>query len=128
MLNGFKEFISRGNAIDMAVGIIIGGAFTPIVTAITENVLLPLIAAIFGQPNFDTIAQFTVNGSTISPGTIVTALVNFLLVAAALYFFVVVPMNKLAERRSTGEEEEAEMADDVKVITEIRDLLQTRNA
>jgi large conductance mechanosensitive channel len=128
MLNGFKEFISRGNAIDMAVGIIIGGAFTPIVTAITENVLLPLIAAIFGQPNFDTIAQFTVNGSTISPGTIVTALVNFLLVAAALYFFVVVPMNKLAERRSTGEEEEAEMADDVKVLTEIRDLLQTRNA
>jgi large conductance mechanosensitive channel len=91
-------------------------------------VLLPLIAAIFGQPNFDTIAQFTVNGSTISPGTIVTALVNFLLVAAALYFFVVVPMNKLAERRSTGEEEEAEMADDVKVLTEIRDLLQTRNA
>ncbi|MGO1562164.1 Large-conductance mechanosensitive channel [Actinomycetales bacterium JB111] len=128
MLNGFKEFISRGNAIDMAVGIIIGGAFTPIVTAITENVLLPLIAAIFGQPNFDTIAQFTVNGSTIAPGTIVTALVNFLLVAAALYFFVVMPMNKLAERRKSGEEEEAELADDVKVLTEIRDLLQTRNA
>ena len=127
MLNGFKEFISRGNAIDMAVGIIIGGAFTPIVTAITENVLLPLIAAIFGQPNFDTIGQFTVNGSTIAPGTIVTALINFLLVAAALYFFVVVPMNKLAERRNTGAEEEAEMADDVKVLTEIRDLLQTRN-
>lgn len=128
MLNGFKEFISRGNAIDMAVGIIIGGAFTPIVTAITENVLLPLIAAIFGQPNFDTIGQFTINDSTIAPGTIVTALVNFLLIAAALYFFVVVPMNKLAERRNKGAEEEAEMADDVKVLTEIRDLLQTRNA
>lgn len=128
MLNGFKEFISRGNAIDMAVGIIIGAAFTPIISAITDNVLLPLIAAIFGQPNFDTIGAFTVNGATIAPGTIVTALVNFLLVAAALYFFIVVPMNKLAERRNAGQEDEAELADDVKVLTEIRDLLQTRNA
>ncbi|MGO1508979.1 MAG: large conductance mechanosensitive channel protein MscL [Actinomycetaceae bacterium] len=128
MLNGFKEFISRGNAIDMAVGIIIGGAFTPIVTAITDNVLLPLIAAIFGEPNFDTIGQFVVNGATIAPGTIVTALVNFLLIAAALYFAVVMPMNKLAERRRTDEEEPEEKADDVLVLEEIRDLLATRNA
>ncbi|MGC5615551.1 large conductance mechanosensitive channel protein MscL [Georgenia sp. Z1491] len=128
MLNGFKEFISRGNAIDMAVGIIIGGAFTPIVTAITDSVLLPLIGAIFGEPNFDTIGQFVVNGATISPGTIVTALVNFLLIAAALYFAVVMPMNKLAERRKTDEEEPEEKADDVLVLEEIRDLLRTRSA
>lgn len=124
MLKGFKEFISRGNVIDLAVGVIIGGAFSPIVVALTDKVLMPLIAAIFGKPNFDQVGSFTVNGATIMPGTIVTALVNFLIVAAALYFFVVVPMNKLNRKRDENPDAvEDAPADDVALLTEIRDLL-----
>lgn len=126
MLKGFKEFISRGNAIDMAVGIVIGGAFTPIVSAITDNVLLKLIAAIFGKPSFDHVAEFSINGTMIMPGTVLTAVINFLLVAAALYFAVVVPMNKLAERRAKPAEPEPEPApaEDIQLLSEIRDLLK----
>lgn len=127
MLQGFKEFISRGNAIDLAVGVIIGGAFTPIVTAVT-NLLMGIIGAIFGAPNFDALGQFTINGSDpIQPGAILTALVNFLLIAIALYFFVVVPMNKLAGIRAKKEEAEPqETPEDVLVLTEIRDLLKAQ--
>ncbi|WP_124054322.1 large conductance mechanosensitive channel protein MscL [Arcanobacterium ihumii] len=124
MLKGFKEFISRGNVIDLAVGVIIGGAFSPIIVALTDKVLMPLIAAIFGKPNFDQVGAFTVNGAMIMPGTIVTALVNFLIVAAALYFFVVAPMNKLNRKRDENPDAvEDAPADDVALLTEIRDLL-----
>lgn len=125
MLQGFKDFISRGNVVEMAVGVIIATAFKPVVDAITA-VLMGLIGAIFGAPNFDYVGAFTVNGAEILPGAILTQLVNFLLVAAAVYFFVVVPMNKLNERRNKEEEETP--ADDVALLTEIRDLLQQRNA
>lgn len=121
MLQGFKEFISRGNVIDLAVGVIIGGAFSPIVSALTDNILMPLIAAIFGQPNFDTVGAFTINGAQILPGTLVTTVVNFLIVAAALYFFVVTPMNKLSRKEEVVEAPEAS----VELLTEIRDLLKT---
>ncbi|MBM7824658.1 large conductance mechanosensitive channel [Arcanobacterium pluranimalium] len=124
MLKGFKEFISRGNVVDLAVGVIIGGAFSPIVVALTDKVLMPLIAAIFGKPNFDQVGAFTLNGAQIMPGTVITALINFLIVAAAIYFFVVTPMNKLNRKR---DEEPAAVedvpADDVALLTEIRDLL-----
>lgn len=126
MLQGFKEFIARGNAIDLAVGVIIGGAFTPIVTAVT-NVILGIVGAIFGAPNFDAVGQFSLNGSyPIQPGAILTAIINFLLVAVALYFFIVVPMNKLAARRKQESAEPAAPADDVRILTEIRDLLAAR--
>lgn len=125
MLQGFKEFISRGNAIDLAVGVIIGGAFAPIITAVT-NVILGIIAGLFGQPNFDQVGSFMVNDAEILPGAIVTALINFLIVAAALYFFIVVPMNKLAESRKEENVEPEAPADDVRVLTEIRDLLAAR--
>ena len=121
MIQGFKEFISRGNVIDLAVGVIIGAAFSPIVTALTDNVIMALIAAIFGKPNFDEVGHFVVNGADIMPGTVITALVNFLLIAFAVYFFIVVPMNKL---RKPTEESPAEPTEDVKLLTEIRDLLQ----
>lgn len=124
MLNGFKEFIARGNAIDLAVGVIIGGAFGPIVTAVTD-VIMGLIGAIFGKPNFDAVGQFVVNGATIQPGAIITALVNFLLIAFAVYFAIVLPMNKLAARRKKEATEPAAPADDVRLLTEIRDLLAT---
>lgn len=132
MLQGFKEFISRGNAIQMAVGVIIAAAFTPIVDAITK-VLLGLVAAVFGQPNFDELLQFTINNAVIQPGAILTALVNFLLVAVALYFFIVTPMNKLAalggKEKAAEEpaaEEATEEATDVVLLREIRDLMAAR--
>lgn len=124
MLQGFKDFISRGNAVDLAVGVVIGAAFNSVITALVEGFINPLLGAIFGQPNFDSVGQFTVNSATIQPGVILTALLQFLIVAAALYFFVVLPLNKLAERRAKGEEPESEApAEDVALLTEIRDLL-----
>lgn len=125
MIQGFKEFIARGNAIDLAVGMVIGAAFTAVVTALVDKVLNPLIGAIFGEPNFDSVGQFTINGATIQPGAVLTALISFLLVALALYFCIVMPMNKLAERRNAGVEPEEELpSDDVVLLTEIRDLLR----
>lgn len=123
MLQGFKEFISRGNAIELAVGVIIAAAFTPIIQAVTDLVM-GLIAAIFGEPNFDSVGAFTVNNALIQPGTIITALMNFLLVAFALYFFIVVPMNRLAAQRKT--EEPKAKPEDVVLLQEIRDLLAQR--
>ncbi len=130
MLQGFKEFITRGNVIDMAVGIIIGGAFTPIVTALTEKVLMPLVAAIAGKPNFNSLLAFSIGKATIAPGFVITALVNFLLIAAALYFCIVLPMNKVRERQEAKKavEEAVEApAADVALLTEIRDLLAHQN-
>lgn len=120
MIKGFKEFISKGNVIDLAVAVIIGAAFAPVISALTDHILMPLIAAIFGQPNFDTVGQFTINNAVISPGVLITAIVNFLIVAAALYFFVVTPMNKLNRKEEVVEAPEAS----VELLTEIRDLLK----
>ncbi len=132
MLKGFRDFISRGNPIDMAVGIIIGTAFTPIISAITDKVLMPLIGAIFGKPNFDTVGQFHLNGAVIQPGTIVTAVINFLLIAAALYFCIVAPMNKMAARKAAevadGAKDEAEVSEEVQLLSDIRDLLRKDSA
>lgn len=125
MLQGFKDFISRGNAVDLAVGVVIGAAFGKVVEQLVEHVLNPLVGAIFGQPNLDFIWTINIGTSTILPGTVLTALIQFVLVAAAIYFVVVVPMNKLAERRGPAEEEEVE--DDVALLTEIRDLLARQN-
>lgn len=124
MLKGFKEFISQGNVIELAVGVIIGGAFAPIVKSVTD-VIMGIIGALVGQPNFDSVLAFSINGSDpIQPGTIITALVNFLLIAAAVYFCIVLPMNKLRER-TKKEEEEAAPAEptEAELLTEIRDLL-----
>lgn len=123
MLKGFKEFISRGNVIDLAVGVIMGAAFSPIVTALTDNVIMAFIAAIFGKPNFDHVGEFTLNGAEIMPGTVITAVINFLLVAAAVYFCIVVPMNKLRKKQDAAP---AAPAPDVALLTEIRDLLKQR--
>jgi len=94
----------------------------PIVTAVT-NVIMGIIGGVFGQPNFDAVGQFYVNDALIQPGAIITALVNFLLVAFAIYYFIVVPMNKLAARRKEEKVEPAAPAEDVRILTEIRDLL-----
>jgi large conductance mechanosensitive channel len=130
MLSGFKEFISRGNAVDLAVGVVIGAAFTEVVNAIVSNVLNPLIGGIFGKPNFDNLWVITLGSgeevAKVLPFSILTALVNFLLVAAALYFMVVLPMNTLAARRKVEEAEPEAPAEDVRVLTEIRDLISAQ--
>ncbi|HLS16158.1 MAG TPA: large conductance mechanosensitive channel protein MscL [Beutenbergiaceae bacterium] len=121
MLQGFKEFISRGSAIDLAVGVVIGAAFSAVIDALVNSVINPLIAGLFGEPDFERLIVISVGQAEILPGAVLNTLIQFLLVAAALYFVVVLPMNKLAERRGIVEEEE--IAEDVKVLTEIRDLL-----
>ena len=97
MLSGFKQFILRGNVVDMAVGVVIGAAFAGVVGAFTKDLLTPLIAAIVGKPDFSSIA-FTINGTPFPVGDFINALVSFLLVAAAVYFFVVTPINALISR------------------------------
>lgn len=127
MLAGFKEFISRGNAVDLAVGVVIGAAFGAVVTAIVDGLLMPLIAALFGAPNFDKVWTLTLNGTNIQPFVVVTALVNFLLVAAAIYFFVVLPLDKLAAKRAKEEEPAPEeKSEESLLLTEIRDILAKR--
>lgn len=127
MLQGFKDFLSRGNAVDLAVGVVLGVAFGAVVTALVDKVLNPLIAGLVGQPNFDDVLAFNVGDATVQIAPVITALVNLLLVAAAIYFFVVVPLKKLAARRASDAELEPEApADDVILLTEIRDLLSTR--
>jgi len=97
MLSGFKQFILRGNVVDLAVGVVIGAAFGSVVTAFTKDLLTPLIAAVVGKPDFSAI-NFTINGTAFPLGDFVNALVSFLLIAAAVYFFVVTPINALVAR------------------------------
>jgi len=100
MLSGFKQFILRGNVIDLAVAVVIGAAFGAVVTALVESFITPLIAAIAGQPDFSAL-DFTINKSTFTYGVFINALLSFLIVAAVVYFFVVVPMNALLTRLRT---------------------------
>jgi large conductance mechanosensitive channel len=98
MMKGFRQFILRGNVVDLAVAVVIGVAFGVVISALVRDLITPLIAAIFGKPNFASIA-FTVNGSRFMIGDFINAVVSFILVAAAVYFFVVVPMNAFMARR-----------------------------
>jgi large conductance mechanosensitive channel len=102
VLKGFQKFLLRGNAIDLAVAVVIGAAFGSVVNALVKDLLTPLIAAIVGKPDFSAIA-FEVNGSKFLIGEFVNALVAFVLVGAAVYFFVVVPVNAVVARMHRGE-------------------------
>ena len=125
MLKGFKEFISRGNVVELAVGVIIGAAFKNIVDALVDGIINPLIAAVIGKPDFSDAFILTLNGTDVKFGLLITAVINFLLMALAIYFCIVVPMNALNARRKKAEDEapEAEVSDEVKLLTEIRDAL-----
>ena len=129
VFNGFKDFVLRGNAIDLAVGVVIGAAFTQVVTAIVDGLINPLVAAIFGKQDLSKVWTFEVNEAIFSFGLVLDAIFKFLCVAAALYFVIVLPMNHLAARRKKGEEAApAAPAEDVLVLQEIRDLLAAQNA
>ena len=101
-MKGFKQFLMRGNVIDLAVAVVIGGAFGAVVAAFVKDLLTPLIAAIVGQPDFSAITA-TVRGSKFLVGDFVNALIAFVLVAVAVYFFVVLPMNAVTARMRRGE-------------------------
>jgi large conductance mechanosensitive channel len=128
MLKGFKEFVMRGNVIDLAVAVVIGAAFGRIVTAIVEGLINPLVAAIFGKTDLSQLAAFKVNNAEFKIGLILQEALNFLFVAAAVYFVIVMPLNKLAERRRRNLEPEPEpLTTEQQLLTEIRDSLRTRS-
>jgi large conductance mechanosensitive channel len=99
MLKGFRDFVLRGNVMDLAVAVIIGAAFTEIVTALTKNILTPLIAAVVGKPNFDYLVA-TVHGGQIKYGTFFTAIIDFVILAAVVYFLLVLPTQYLLKKFS----------------------------
>lgn len=127
MFKEFRAFILRGNVVDLAVAVVIGAAFGAVVAAFVADIVTPLIAAIGGKPDFAALS-FTINGSKFSYGHFFNAVVSFLIIAAVIFFLVVKPLNALAARRKAQEptpEPEAP-AEDVRLLIEIRDLLQNR--
>ncbi|HET8987808.1 MAG TPA: large conductance mechanosensitive channel protein MscL [Humibacillus sp.] len=127
MLKGFKDFVMRGNVIDLAVAVVLGAAFTAVVNAVVQGLINPIIAAIFGKPDLTQVGTFTINGAQFSIGLILNALFNFVVVAAAVYFIIIVPVNKLLERLAQGKEAEPEApSPEVLLLTEIRDSLRAR--
>src|SRR5207253_9263514 len=102
MVKGFRQFVLRGNVLDLAVAVVIGGAFGAVVTALVKDLITPLIAAIVGKPDFSALGV-AVNGSRFLVGDFINALLSFLLVSAAIYFFVVIPVNALVARSRRGE-------------------------
>ncbi|WP_115685041.1 large-conductance mechanosensitive channel protein MscL [Corynebacterium senegalense] len=127
MLKGFRDFILRGNVIDLAVGVVIGSAFTAIVTAFSNAIINPLLN-VFGGAEVGGLRFPILPGrddTAIDLGMLLTAIINFLLVAAVVYFFIVAPMNKLDEmqKRRRGISEDEPAPTDTELLTEIRDLL-----
>lgn len=124
MLKGFRDFVLRGNVIDLAVAVVIGAALGAVVTALVDNIINPLIAALVGKPDITQVGTFTINGANFSIGAVLQAILNFIFVAAAVYFVLVAPMNRLAEMRKQGEEPAPEApSEEVLLLTQIRDLL-----
>ena len=101
MFDGFRKFIMRGNVIDLAVAVVIGAAFTLVINSLVEDIINPLLAAIVGKPDFSDLT-ITVRDATIMYGSFITAVINFLLVAAAIYFVVIKPMNMVMARQEAG--------------------------
>ncbi len=131
MIKGFKEFILRGNVIDLAVAVVIGAAFTAVVNALVESLFNPVIGAIFNADSLATAFQVQIGNATIGFGAILAAIINFLIIALVVYFVFVLPINKAkeyAERklRKDGAEEEAAAPTETELLAEIRDLLAAR--
>jgi large conductance mechanosensitive channel len=126
MLKGFRDFLMRGNVVDLAIAVIIGAAFGAIVSAFANDFIGGLIGAVGGTADFGR-AGVTINDSKIVYGSTITALINFAIVAAVIYFVIVIPMNELARRRAEGAEVDTPApSDEAVLLTEIRDLLASR--
>jgi large conductance mechanosensitive channel len=124
VLKEFREFISRGNAVDLAVAVVIGVAFNDVIQAIVRGLITPLVA-LFGNRDYSELT-FTIRDSTFRYGEVITALISFLTIGAVVFFLVVKPLNVLEARRRRGAVEEAELSDEALLLTEIRDLLSQR--
>ena len=126
MVKEFREFLLRGNVIDLAVAVVIGAAFGAVITSFVEDLLTPLLAAVGGEPDFAGLA-FTINDSAFRYGEFINAIVSFVIIGAAVFFLVVKPVNTLMARRKSGEAPEPEaVPEDIILLGEIRDLLKTR--
>ncbi len=129
MIDEFKKFLFRGNVVDLAVAVIIGAAFTAIVTAIVEGLITPLVGMIFSK-DFSTMT-FEINDSTFNYGNVINAVIYFVSVAAVVFFFIVKPMQAVMARRARGDEPVEDTpapSDETVLLTEIRDLLASRSA
>jgi large conductance mechanosensitive channel len=126
LFKGFKEFITRGNVVDLAVGIVIGAAFATVINQLTKSFLQPLIRVIFGGGENG--GTFTVRGQVFDYGSFINAVITFIITAAAIYYVVVVPINHMMERRRKrlGLPPADNMTDEVRLLTEIRDQLSRR--
>jgi large conductance mechanosensitive channel len=124
VLKEFRDFVMRGNVVELAVAVIIGAAFGAVITAFTAAFITPLIALIGGKPDFGDLV-FRISGTTFPYGAFLNALISFLIIAAVVFFLVVRPMNAVMARLKRGEEPEAPSAE-VATLIEIRDLLATR--
>lgn len=125
MLKGFREFVLRGNVVDLAVGVVIGAAFNSVVQSFTDSFLNPVIRLFTGGAKMG--GQFRINGVAFTYGDFVTQVITFLLSAVALYLLVVVPMNTLARRRKDeGSKEPEAPSEEVRLLGEIRDALTSR--
>lgn len=120
---GFRDFVLRGNVIELAIAFVMGVAFNAVVTAFSTDFIGGIIGAIGGTPDFND-AGVTINGSKIVYGSTVTAAINFMIVAMVIYFLIVVPMNTLEQRRRRGEEDAPGPSEEIALLTEIRDLLK----
>lgn len=126
MLKEFKDFIMRGNIVDLAVAVVIGVAFGALVTSLVADLLTPVIAAIVGKNDFSNLT-FSINGSVFRYGSFLNAVISFISVAAAVFFFVVKPINAMQTRFGRPGDDEAP-SDEIVLLTEIRDALQSRGA
>ena len=128
MIKGFKDFILRGNVVDLAVAVVVGAAFGNIVTAVTQRLLQPLLNAVTpaSSPGFGIEIVSGKASTYIDFAAVITATVNFVIVAAVVYFLIVLPLNTLKERRKRGVEEGPAEPTDVELLTEIRDLLRAQ--
>jgi large conductance mechanosensitive channel len=118
VLRGFKDFVLRGNVVDLAVAVVIGVAFGAVVTALVKDLITPIVALIFGSHDFSALT-FTINGSVFRYGDFINALIAFVSIAAAVYFFVVVPINKMLERRRRGQDAESDTHPCTECLSEI---------
>jgi large conductance mechanosensitive channel len=127
MVQEFKEFVAKGNVIMLAVGFIMGVAFQGVINSLVENVIMPIVAIPFGQPNFDSLT-WTVNGSVIMWGAFVTTAVVFALTALAVFLFIVKPYNSYQARTAEEEETEEPGPSEIEILTQIRDALESRQS
>ncbi len=126
MLNDFKQFLLRGNVVDLAVGVVIGTAFGSVVSSLVADLLTPLISAIAKLPDFSNLS-FTLNGSTFKYGNFINVLISFIMVASAIFFFVVKPMNILVNKMKKEKPADAPKGPtEAELLTEIRDLLKNK--